>query len=49
MDKYVRLNSWVSPAQKAFLEKRAKEGTGKGKVTQAELVRHAIYKVYKVK
>ena len=42
---YVRLNSWVSEEQKAFLEKEAKN---KGK-SEAELVREALYKVFKVK
>lgn len=42
---YVRLNGWVSKEQKAFLEKEAKN---KAK-SEAELVREALYKVYKVK
>lgn len=41
----VRLNSWVSREQKAFLQKEA-ERTGK---SEAEVVRDAIYKVFKVK
>lgn len=43
--KLVRLNSWVSQEQKKCIEGLSKE---KG-ISEAELVRLAIYKVYKVK
>lgn len=45
MGKYIRLNSWVSKPQKAFITKEAK----KLGISEAELVRSAIYKVFKVK
>lgn len=45
MGKYVRLNNWGSKEQKAFLKKEAK----KQQKSESELVRDAIYKVYKVK
>lgn len=47
---YVKLGTWVSEEQKKFLKEEAKRQTAKGKkVTEAVLVREAIYKVYKVK